>query len=177
MGDTDTEVPQVVVLESNQYLKPGDFVISPSGEYYVGLDQSGTFLLKDRMSRPIWSVATSRATRVYLQSEGNLILKDSSNQALWSSRTYGNSGATLVVDDGGRLAIVKESLVVWFAGIPRSSVKVLSSSNSSLSFPTRGIFYYPWYETKLCLHIHSHHRQHHLNRSLSKTPGSQKRGQ
>ena len=135
----------MLVLERNQYLERGDFVISPSGDFAVGLDKSGNFLLKDKASRTIWSAATSGATRVYLQSDGNLIVKDSRNQGLWSTRTYGNNGATLVVDDGGRIAIVVESTAVWFAGIPRRNFQEPSPPNASLSFPTRAIFYYPWY--------------------------------
>lgn len=167
LDDEDDNVPQAVVLEENQYLQPGDFVISPSGEFSVGLDRSGNFLLKDKTSRLIWSANTSRATRVFMQSDGNLIVKDSRNQALWSSRTYGNKGATLVVDDGGRIAIVKESTAVWFAGVPRCDVLESSSSNSSLSFPVRGIFYYPWYVTKQMARIHNSQSEQILIRFLS----------
>ena len=156
MDDEVSDVPQVLVLKSNQYLKRGDFVISPLGEYSIGIDQSGNFLLKDKTSRTIWSADTSGATRAYLQTDGNLIVKGSRNQALWSSRTYGNNGATLVVDDGGRIAIVKESLAVWFAGIPRRNVQD-SRPSTSLSFPARGIFFYPWYVTQQFMHNHTNH--------------------
>jgi hypothetical protein len=167
LDDEVENVPQAVVLAENQYLQPGDFVISPSGEFSVGLDRSGNFLLKDKTSRLIWSADTSPATRVFMQSDGNLIVKDSRNQALWSSRTYGNKGATLVVDDGGRIAIVKESTPFWFAGVPRCNVLESSFSNSSLSFPVRGIFYYPWYVTKQMAHIHNSQSEQILIRFLS----------
>ncbi len=130
-------------------------MFSPSREYQVGLDKSGNFFLEDSLSRQIWSTATTGATRVFLQSDGNLIVKGSQNQGLWSSRTYGNDGAVLILDDGGRIAIVNGATVLWFEGIPRKGHQ--ESPSDSLSFPVRGIFYYPWYVNTLVSRRHLHH--------------------
>ena len=100
-------------------------------------------VLQDRSSNNIWTAGTSGGYRVYMQSDGNVIVRDRSNRALWTSRTYNNRGATLVVDDGGRIAVMKDGTPMWLDGIPRGTYT--GPSSSDLTFPTRGIFYYPWY--------------------------------
>jgi len=127
-------------------------VYSPSGKYLVGLDESGNFILEDNSSHLIWSTGTIGATRAFLQSDGNLIIKDAKNKGLWSSRTYDNAGARLVVDDRGRVAIVNGSNAVWFAGIPRGTHQRDPYFSDSLSFPVRGIFYYPWFPETWTVH-------------------------
>lgn len=142
-GLSPNDIPQGVVLASNRFLDRGDFVASPSGDYLVGLDQSGNFILEDKSFNIIWSTKTQGADRVYLQSDGNLIVRNANRQALWTSRTYGNDGAVLVVDDSGRIAVMHGSNTVWLQGIPRGTYT--GPPAYDLTFPTRGIFYYPWY--------------------------------
>lgn len=134
--------PESVVLESNQRLNRGDFVSSPNNQYKFGLTNKGDLELQAG-SKIIWSAGVSGGFRCFMQTDGNLILRDSSNKAKWQSRTFGHRGATLIVDDGGRIAVVHESIPIWLDGVPRGEYN--GPSSADLQFPVRGAFYYPWY--------------------------------
>jgi hypothetical protein len=48
-----------------------------------------------------------------MQGDGNLVVCSSAGTALWNSGTYGNPGASLVLEDGGTLEIVYQGSVIW----------------------------------------------------------------
>ena len=140
----EMNIERMVVLESDSSLERGMFVHSPNEQYKAGLGQNGDFMLKDRQDSIIWSTDGGRGERLFLQSDGNLILRASSGKPVWDSGTNGNAGAVLVVDDSGLLSIVsKEGTKIWFDGIPRGVYD--RPTSPGLTFPTRGIFYYPWF--------------------------------
>jgi len=132
-------------LRAGQRLERGEFVSSPSGAYKAGVTNGGNFVLQDRDSRTIFESGTNNGYRLYMQSDGNLILRSQSGSARWVSRTYNNRGASFVLDDGGQISIVSaiHGAVVWLDGVPRGSYN--GAPNSDVTYPIRGIFYYPWY--------------------------------
>jgi hypothetical protein len=139
-----TTFPQSVVLSSNQKLERGEFVLSPNGKFKVGLTSDGDLVLQEDSSRTIWNAKVSGGYRCYMQRDGNVVVRQSSNnKVLWSSHTYNNPDAVLVVDDGGRIAVMHGITPLWSDGIPRGVYN--GPSSSDLSFPVRGVFYYPWY--------------------------------
>jgi hypothetical protein len=48
-----------------------------------------------------------------MQGDGNLVVYSAAGTALWNSGTYGNAGASLVLNDGGTLEIVDQGTVIW----------------------------------------------------------------
>ncbi len=132
-----------IVLSSNERLERGQFVFSPNGKFKVGLTSAGDLVLQDDRSRTIWNAKVSGGFRCYMQHDGNVIVRQSNNKALWTSNTYNNPDARLVVDDGGRIAVIHGNTPLWVDGIPRGVYN--GPSSSDLSFPVRGVFYYPWY--------------------------------
>jgi hypothetical protein len=48
-----------------------------------------------------------------MQGDGNLVVYSPAGTALWNSRTNGNAGATLVLEDGGTLEIIYQGTVIW----------------------------------------------------------------
>ena len=142
--DLDLKVEHSIVLDSDSSLERGIFVYSPNEQYKAGLGQNGDFMLKDRQDSIIWATDAGRGERLFLQSDGNLILRASSGKSLWDSGTHGNAGSVLVVDDSGLVSIVsKEGTKIWLDGIPRGVYD--RPTSPGLTFPTRGIFYYPWF--------------------------------
>lgn len=142
-NDAASFYPQTVVLSPDEFLSRGDFVKSPNEEYMVGLSDNGSFLLKNREDTVIFSTGASSADRLFLQTDGNLVLKTPLPERLWRSNTHGNHGSFLVVDDGGMVSIEYKGTKIWLHGIPRGAYT--DNSHEDLSFPTRGIFYYPWF--------------------------------
>jgi hypothetical protein len=138
-----TSFPESIVLSSNQKLERGEFVSSPNGKFKVGLTSAGDLVLQDDRSRTIWNAEVSNGFRCYMQRDGNVIVRKSNDKPLWTSHTYNNPGARLVVSDGGRIAIIHGNTPLWSDGIPRGVYN--GPSSSDLSFPVRGVFYYPWY--------------------------------
>jgi hypothetical protein len=142
-GLPPSDFDRVVVLESNSRLNRGEFVVSPSGDYKVGLTNGGNFVLQDKNSATIWSSGTNDGYRLYMQSDGNLILRTSSGSSGWKSQTYNNRGARFVLDDGGQITVVSSihGAAVWLDGVPRG--KYTGPSSADLTYPLRGTFYYP----------------------------------
>jgi hypothetical protein len=114
-----TSFPESIVLSSNQSLERGEFVFSPNGKFKVGLTSAGDLVLQNDLSRTIWNAKVSGGFRCYMQGDGNLIVRQSNNKPIWESETSQNADARLVVDDGGRIAVVHDSTPLWVDGIPR----------------------------------------------------------
>ena len=90
-----------------------------------------------------------------MQSDGNAIVRSQGGSALWRTKTDGNRGARMVVDDGGQIAIVHtENHRVWLDGIPR---QYSVPSRRVLEYPLRGMFYYPWYPSTWTINGHYAH--------------------
>eukprot|EP00536_Pseudo-nitzschia_multiseries_P004760 jgi/Psemu1/302820/fgenesh1_kg.82_\ len=134
-----------VVLRSLENLQRGTFVSSPSQDYQIGLNKDGDFVLQDSSyKKKIWNANVRGCATATMQSDGNFVLRDGANKLVWTTHTSNNPGARLVLDDGGRLSIMVGKTAIWMEGIPRG-VYAGRPSSTSLQFPLRGIFYYPWY--------------------------------
>ncbi|CAJ1938086.1 unnamed protein product [Cylindrotheca closterium] len=89
----------------------------------------------------IWS-AGIQGSDVYMQTDGNLIIRKNGT-SVWGSGTHKHDGATLIVDDGGRIGVRFMETLIWMQGLPQGFYQ--GPSSEDLVFPVRGAFYYPWY--------------------------------
>lgn len=132
-----------IVLEPNQRLERGEFVISPSGRYQVGLSSIGDFELIDNESNnTIWHADIVGGYRCYMQGDGNCIIRDEDGKSLWSTKTSNNDNSQLILDDAGMIGIFHEDSYIWIHGNPRGTY---NGPNDDITFPIRGAFYYNWY--------------------------------
>jgi len=131
-------------LGSGDYLNRGQFITSPSGNYTVGLTKKGDLVLRDKnMNINIWRANTRKGVICTMQSDGNLVVRNKSRKSLWSSQTSKHYGSKLVVDDGGRVTIIHNDVIIWMQGTP--SGNYTNPPSHDLTLPARGAFYYAWY--------------------------------
>jgi hypothetical protein len=110
-SDPATSTPPSTLLMPGQTLKPGDFILSPSGAYKLIFQTDGNFVLygKDssgQYTNVIWSTSTQNkgATTVIMQTDGNCVLYVGT-AAAWATNTAGNPGAYLALADDGIIAV------------------------------------------------------------------------
>jgi len=91
-------------------LYANEYICSPDGRYHFGLDREGDLSLWEDGLTKIWSgVTCCTGTNVAftMQGDGNAVVRSSSG-VLWSSKTYGNAGAYMTVENNGVAYILKE---------------------------------------------------------------------
>ncbi|MBV9226756.1 MAG: hypothetical protein JOY85_22195 [Acidobacteriaceae bacterium] len=84
---------------------PENIVSSRDGRYALQLQTDGDLTLIDtgvNPQHPIWAANTSNtsASVALMQTDGDFVLYDQNGNALWASKTAGNPGAFLTVEDG-----------------------------------------------------------------------------
>lgn len=94
-------------------------------------------------------------TTLYMQSGGNLVLRAANRTTLWKTNTGKSSGAYLILDDDGQMAIVLDEddgnggtvmTRLWFDGRPKGFYPDTPiPDKQNLELPVRGAFYYPWF--------------------------------
>ena len=131
------------VLMPNETLASGQFVYSLRGLYEFGIYPNGDLMLKKSSDkRVLWRAGVSDAALCLVQRDGNLVALNKKRKVIWKSDTRA-PGAFLVLDIVGQLSLIKGKTLVWLAGKPFSTYSKPSSTD--LTFPVRGIFYYPWF--------------------------------
>lgn len=94
-------------------------------------------------TRTIWSAGVTTGVEAFMQTDGNLVVKTAAGTKVWASGTHEHAGATLIVDDGGRIGVRFMESLIWFQGKPQGTYR--GPSSRDLTFPVRGAFYYAWY--------------------------------
>jgi hypothetical protein len=105
-----------VVLKSRGTLSRGEFVLSPSNKYNIGLNDVGDLRLQDSNQNTVWNANVEGCAMATMQPDGNLVLRDGNNKLIWTTHTSENPGAHLVVDDGGRLSVMMGQTAIWMEG-------------------------------------------------------------
>ncbi len=125
-------------LVSGGVLRPGDYLISSSGNAVFTLQADGNLVLY-RNGVAVWYSGTNGrpATGVEMQSDGNLVITFIYGDK-WSTSTAGNPGATLKLQTDGNLVIyTSDNRAIWNSGTWLSPTQLLQS-NSTL---TTGVIY------------------------------------
>ena len=137
-----------VVLKPDTTMKKGDVVSSPTGRFRFGIYQDGDMQLRRSSdNKVIWRAGLNNTATCTMQGDGNLLARSASNNVIWKSSSSQHPGAVLILDDRGLVSIFYQNTLIWFAGLPRSRYfgGSADTSKSTLVFPVRGAFYYPWF--------------------------------
>jgi Glycosyl hydrolase family 99 len=149
-----------VVLATNEILRVGEFICSPSQDFMVGISSSlrGDLALYDTASNQVvWSANVTGGSQLIMQQDGNIVLQDDEGAALFNTqfeplRSDSWQDAVLaqfVVNDDGVLKIEQQvsqaensaTVILWLEGSPT----IQAGPKEDLSFPVRGTFYYATY--------------------------------
>lgn len=147
---TDTVVPATPPgptlhdrLLSGQGLLPGDSIDSADSEYKLTLRSDGNLVQYGPNNQPIWASNTfsDDIWDAVMQPDGNLVVYDVFGRSSWASDTSGNTGAYLVVEDGGFVIYNAQNQSIWSAGtvIPSTSTTSTISSSQTISTKSSGI--------------------------------------
>ncbi|KAI2502581.1 Di-hem cytochrome c peroxidase [Fragilaria crotonensis] len=142
-----------ILLTANTRISRNEVLYSPNGQFSIFLtSDNGDLVLMDNTNNiVVWRAnAGGGAQTCNLQPDGNMLLRRSDGSVTWSTQTSAYPGASLRLDDGGQLSLmVEDGIPIWLAGIPRGQYNnhttTTTTTHTSLTFPIRGAFYYPWF--------------------------------
>jgi hypothetical protein len=139
-----------ILLTANTRMSRNEVFYSPNGQFsaFLTLDNGDLVLVDNTNNEVVWRAnAGGGAQTCNMQPDGNMLLRRSDGSVTWSTHTSGNPGASLRLDDGGQLSLmVEDGTPLWMAGIPRGQYNNSTpTTHTSLAFPIRGAFYYPWF--------------------------------
>jgi hypothetical protein len=142
------ENEEVSILGPDEKLLPGESVASPNERYLFEFTDAGGLKLSTSSGEVLWAVHDEVGATLSMQWDGNLVFRTASQSVAWRSTTSQHPDASLRLDNRGRLAVISSDGVtpLWMAGVPGGEYdSTTASSSSSLKFPVRGAFYYPWF--------------------------------
>lgn len=101
----------MATLFPGQSLLPGQSLQSDNGLYTLTMQSDGNVVLRNSASTPLWRTGTGGGQfdprDFIMQTDGNLVLYDTSGQYRWASKTQGNPGAFLNVQNDGNLVVYR----------------------------------------------------------------------
>ncbi len=104
-----------VLIASGAALTPGNTVTSCDKLYQLSLQKDGNLVLSRPGLGAVWATQTVGTTSAAMQPDGNLVLHGST-PATYSTKTFGNPGANLVIQDNGNLVVTsKTGAPLWQA--------------------------------------------------------------
>jgi hypothetical protein len=141
------ENEEVSILGPDEKIFPGTSTASPNGNYLFEFTNAGGLKLSNSSGVVLWAVDNGVGATLSMQGDGNLAFRTASKAVVWRSNTSAHPDASLRLDNRGRLAIVSSDGVtpLWMEGVPGGQYDSAPALSSSLSFPVRGAFYYPWF--------------------------------
>jgi len=103
-------------LWNNQYLYPGQQLLSPAHHFRVILQTDGNLVVYNQNNQPEWSTGTTGMGTAFLvlQGDGNLVLRNSAGTTLWAANSQ-NVGVNRaeIQDDGNFVAYTSSNAAAW----------------------------------------------------------------
>jgi hypothetical protein len=98
-------------LAPGAVLRPGQRLISPDGQYTLGMQGDGNLVLYSPVGHALWASNTGGRSVRYLgmQTDGNLVLYDTNGKPLWASNTGGKGLSHLNMQSDGNLVLYRDS--------------------------------------------------------------------
>ncbi|MEH2318721.1 hypothetical protein [Nostoc sp.] len=106
-------------LNTGESLSPGQYLISPNGQYTSVLQSDGNFVLYDSSNNVLWASNTfdTEVNNIIMQYDCNLVIYDSNAIPTWATFTTLGSSCSLQVQDDGNLVIYTgDNVPVWASG-------------------------------------------------------------
>jgi hypothetical protein len=133
-------VKSTTVLTKNQSISRGEYKLSPSGKFKIGLDPDGELVVIDIKSSSVaWSSGKNGAETCVFQQDGNFVCRDGLKRTTWATDTSGNAGARLTIDDAGVAAIMLGTSEIWTSdgskNFGQDVITVIPSNPNSIEFP------------------------------------------
>lgn len=122
------------VLEGDEFLNPGEKLVSPNRGYELRLQETGNLELSDSSSKKVlWDTKTAGkgAVKCIMQKDdGHLVMYDRENKAVWASQRRGSvfAGSKLVLRDDGFFEIINKHNVSFYDtkwALTRESINAL----------------------------------------------------
>jgi hypothetical protein len=120
----------IKVLSENNYFgrERGNFGQSDSGEFEVGLNRNGNFVVRRSGNSfdVIWTLKDANGMdvvgdKLYMQNDGNLVMRNEDKKAVWTSKTAnGRKGYSIGINNCGGIAVFhspSSTGLVWTGGI------------------------------------------------------------
>ncbi|MDZ8260193.1 hypothetical protein [Nostoc sp. ChiQUE01b] len=107
------------ILYTGESLFPGQFLISPNGQYKAVLQYDGNFILYNSFNIPLWSSNTfdTGAKYIVMQYDCDLVIYGFNAIPIWATFTTIGSSCRLAVEDDGNLVIYRgDNLPLWAKG-------------------------------------------------------------
>ncbi|MBC6433882.1 hypothetical protein FM036_25850 [Nostoc sp. HG1] len=108
------------ILNTGEYLLPGQGLISPNGRFAAALQSDGNFVLYDLASTTLWASNTlnTAVMHIVMQSDCNLVTYAFNTIPMWATDTSGlGSSCRLQVQDDGNLVIYRgDNVPLWARG-------------------------------------------------------------
>ncbi|MEH1835481.1 MAG: hypothetical protein V7L29_26365 [Nostoc sp.] len=107
------------ILNTGEFLSPGQYLISPNQEYTAILQSDGNFVVYDSSNNILWASNTfdTEVNNIVMQYDCNLIIYDSNAIPTWATFTTTYSSCSLQMQDDGNLVIYTgDNVPVWASG-------------------------------------------------------------
>ena len=103
-------------LQVNGILHKEDYLVSPSGQYQLILQDDGNLVIYDLRNshKIIWSSQTyeKAVDHAIMQPDGNFVIYGYP-VAVWATNTYGHGSCYITMQDDGNLVVYQISAPVW----------------------------------------------------------------
>jgi hypothetical protein len=104
------------LLNANEDLQPGAYLLSPDHEYQLIMQGDGNLVLYHGGSA-VWATYTSGSgDYLAMQPEGNLVVYNGGGTAQWNTGTWGFAGGYLQLQDDGNVVVYQNGHAVWTYG-------------------------------------------------------------
>lgn len=115
----------------------GSSLLSSNGRFQATLKSDGNFVLMAGGETILWESDTAVSCentqldeckfRLQLQNDGDMVILDKKDNLLWSTKTRGQGGEYLILEDTGSLVLYDTSgKSVWATNTSQSGVKLFN---------------------------------------------------
>lgn len=126
------------VLQCNQHLDQGDYLLADNGCCWLRMQDDGNFVLYAQHDTPIWASGTAGqgGTFITMQPDGNLCMYNEDNDPVWASNSAGGNlpDCQLCMQDDGNVVVYptqERSNAIWLTNTSFTRYRYAKFINST----------------------------------------------